>query len=257
MRRPVERAFLIAILLAGAGWLLRKPLQAARWQIQGAAELISVSPSPPPPAAPVPVHIAHAGGSYRGLRYTNALEALDYNYARGARWFEMDFLGDDQGNWWAVHDWGEVHGPAAPFRIARIGEVLDWFGSHLDARLITDTKGDNRVLLQKLESASTELRARIHPQIYRLREYPLARSGGFAAPIFTTYRSRYPWWVLGRFVRGHPVLAVTVTRDEAPDACAALCGKVPLLTHTVNDRIEAAHLMQAGIAGIYTDELLP
>jgi hypothetical protein len=147
----------------------------------------------------------------------------------------MDFLSDAQGDWWAVHDWGEVRPTGAPFRVAKMGEVLGWFGEHSEARLITDTKGDNRALLRKLESASAELRARIHPQIYRLGEYPLARSGGFAAPIFTTYRSQYPWWVLGRFVNRHPVLAVTVTREQARDACAALAGKVPLLTHTVND----------------------
>jgi|GraSoiStandDraft_4_1057263.scaffolds.fasta_scaffold94848_2 hypothetical protein len=258
MRRRAERAFLLAVLLAGAGWILREPLRATRWQMQGAAELIWISPALPlPRAAAVPVHVAHAGGAYRGFHYTNALEALNYNYARGARWFEMDFLTDARGDWWAVHDWSGVRPASAPFRVVKMGDVLGWFVEHPDARLITDTKGDNRALLRKLQSAPAELRARVHPQIYRFREYPLARSAGFAAPIFTTYRSAYPWWVIGRFVRRHPVLAVTVTREQARDACAALSGTVPILTHTVNDSAEAAHLMQAGIAGIYTDELLP
>ncbi|MGZ6135244.1 MAG: hypothetical protein ACXWLS_11510 [Myxococcaceae bacterium] len=52
-------------------------------------------------------------------------------------------------------------------------------------------------------------------------------------------------------------LAVAVTRAEAQEACAALCGQIPLLTHTVNDPSEAAERMGARIAGLYTDDLLP
>ena len=60
-----------------------------------------------------------------------------------------------------------------------------------------------------------------------------------------------------RFVDRAPLLAVTVTRDQVRDGCAALCGKVPLFTHTVNDSAEAAALARAGLAGVYTDDLLP
>jgi hypothetical protein len=257
MRRRIERLALLGFLAGGAAFMLRGPLREARWQIQAAAELLWLPASAPPAGAPVPVRIAHAGGAWRGLRYTNALEALDHNYARGARWFEMDFLRDRGGDFWAVHDWDDVPRDNASFRVARLDDVLGWFGRHADARLITDTKGDNGALLPRLASAPADVRARIHPQIYRFGEYPLARSAGFAAPIFTTYRSQYPWWALRRFVRGHRVLAVTVTREQARDAYAALGGTVPLLTHTVNDTAEAAHLLAAGIAGIYTDELLP
>ena len=139
----------------------------------------------------------------------------------------------------------------------RLAEVLDWLGRNPDSRLVTDTKGDNGTLLALLQQAPAEVRARIHPQLYRFEEYGRARAGGFAAPIFTTYRSAYPWWLVRRFVERAPVLAVTVTRAEAAEACAALCGRVPVLTHTVNDPADAARLTHAGLAGVYTDELLP
>jgi glycerophosphoryl diester phosphodiesterase len=275
MRRRVERALLLSALVVGAGWALRTPLQAVRWSIEGVWELIRLPSFPAPAPIPAPTRVAHAGGSFQGKHYTNAPGALEENYARGARWFEMDFLVDADGGWWAVHDWGEAHDQlgvpldgrglglpqaqpsSAPFRLLRLEETLAWFTAHRDARLITDTKGDNAALLHRLESAPPGLRSRIHPQIYRLSEYALARPGGFGAPIFTTYRTPYPWWVLGRFVHRAAVLAVTVTRGEARDACAALCGQVPLLAHTINDPSEAAELMRAGIAGIYTDDLLP
>jgi hypothetical protein len=255
MRRRVERALLLALAVAAAGWALRKPLRQARWHAQGALELMWLPPASASANVPPPPRIAHAGGSLGGLRYTNAEEALEQNYARGARWFEIDFLDDGAGRWWAVHDWRE--GREARLRRLTLEEVLRWFEGHPDARLISDTKGDNRVLLDRLGSAPAPVRARIHPQIYRIGEYGQARARGLGAPIFTTYRSAYPWPVLERFVRAHPLLAVTVTRAEAPEACAALRGRVPLLTHTVNDPAEAASLIGAGIAGIYTDELLP
>lgn len=256
MRRRAERALLLAVLVAGAAWMLRKPLREARWHAQGALEMFWL-PAAAGALAPVvpPLHVAHAGGSVGGLHYTNAEEALEENYARGARWFEMDFLDDRGGRWWAVHEWGEARHPRHP--PMTLQGVLAWFAAHPEARLVTDTKGDNRALLQSLGSAPPALRARIHPQIYRLSEYGQARALGLAAPIFTTYRSEYPWWVLARFVRRCPVLAVAVTRAQVREACEALCGQVPLLTHTVNDPAEAARLLKSGIAGVYTDELLP
>lgn len=275
MRRRVEPALLLAIVALAGAWAFRGPLRSAAWALRAAGELIALPSQPAPSTPAVPVHVAHAGGSLRGIHYTNALDALEANFARGTRWFEIDFLGAGDGEFWAVHDWREAHDrlgipldgngrglpreqPAgALFRIPRLEEALAWFVAHPEVRVITDTKGDNPALLRRLAAEPPELRARIHPQIYRIREYAQARAAGLGAPIFTTYRSQYPWWIVRRFVRRHPVLAVTVTLAETHDACEALCGTVPLLTHTVNDPSEAAALMRAGIAGVYTDELLP
>ncbi len=275
MRRRVERALLLAILVVATGWALRPALRSARWMVQGTWELTRLPPAPPALHIAAPARIAHAGGALGALRYTNALEALDQNYARGVRWFEMDFLPDSDGEWWAVHDWQQAHQVAGvpldaigrglprgqpadtPFRVPTLDQVLVWFGRHGDARLITDTKGENAILLRRLGAAPQPLREHIHPQIYRLDEYGPARAGGFAAPIFTTYRSGYPWWILRRFAGRASLLALTVTRAEVMEACAALCGQVPLLTHTINDPAEAAALGAEGIAGVYTDELLP
>jgi hypothetical protein len=255
MPRRVERALLLAVAAAAAGWLLRKPLREARWRTQGALEMIGLPAADSTARVAPPVRIAHAGGALGGLHYTNAEEALEENYARGTRWFEMDFLDDGEGRWWAVHEWRDARD--GRLRLLTLEAALAWFAAHPEARLITDTKGDNRVLLRLLGSAPGGLRSRIHPQIYRIGECAQVRSRGLAAPIFTTYRSGYPWSVLGRFVHRCPLLAVAVTRAQVREACAALCGLVPLLTHTINDPQEAASLMRAGIAGVYTDELLP
>jgi glycerophosphoryl diester phosphodiesterase len=275
MRRRVEHALLLAILALAVAFAFRAPLRSAAWGLRGAWDIVALPSLPAPAAAAVPAHIAHAGGSLRGMRYTNALDALDENFARGARWFEIDFLVAGDGGFWAAHDWREAHdrlripldpgGRGLPqqqlsnavYRVPTLEQTLSWFAAHPEARMITDTKGDNLALLRRLAAEPPELRARIHPQIFLIREYAQAREGGFGAPIFTTYRSQYPWWILHRFVRGHAVLAVTVTRAEVHDACETLCGTVPLLTHTVNDRSDEDALLRAGIAGVYTDDLLP
>ena len=275
MRLRPERVLLVALVLLVAAWAARPALRALRWTLVGLVELGRLPAPAPTPRDAAPARIAHGGGALGALRATNTLEALERNYGRGARWFEVDFLPDSRGAWWAVHDWaqasaalgapldaqgrglpGEQRAGSAP-SIPRLEQVLDWIGRHADARLVTDTKGDNGLLLRQLRAAPPAVRARIHPQLYRLEELGWVANDGFGAPIFTTYRSAYPWWVLRRFVQRAPLLAVTVTREQATEACAALCAHVPVLTHTVNDPSEAAGLARAGLTGIYTDELLP
>jgi hypothetical protein len=256
MRPRPERAVLLAVgVLVGlvAVLAIRSRAGSVRWTLRGLVELQRLPPAAPLHPPPAPQRIAHGAGALDGRPTPNSLEALERNHARGVRWFEVDFLPDANGAWWAVHDWGQ----SAALRPPRLAEVLDWFGRHPDARLVTDTKGDSATLLRELAAVAPELRARIHPQLYRFEEYTAARAAGFGAPIFTTYRSAYPWWLVCRFVERAPLLAVTVTRDQVRDGCAALCGKVPLLTHTVNDSAEAAALARAGLAGVYTDDLLP
>jgi glycerophosphoryl diester phosphodiesterase len=277
MRLRPERLLLAALVLLVAAWAARPALRAVRWTLVGLVELGRLPAPAPAPRAwdAAPARIAHGGGALGALRTTNTVEALERNYGRGVRWFEVDFLPDSRGAWWAVHDWaqasavlgvpldsdgrglpGEQRSGSAP-SVPRLEQVLDWFGRHPDARLVTDTKGDNGLLLRQLRAASPGVRARIHPQLYRLEELGWVTSDGFGAPIFTTYRSAYPWWVLRRFVQRTPLLAVTVSRAEADEACAALCGHIPVLAHTVNDPADAAGLARAGLTGIYTDDLLP
>lgn len=49
--------------------------------------------------------IAHSGGEIDGITYTNSLEALNYSYDKGFRYFELDLVEDVYGNVLAAHDW--------------------------------------------------------------------------------------------------------------------------------------------------------
>ncbi len=106
-------------------------------------------------------YIAHAGGEIDGKIYTNTKEALDLNYLKGFRLFELDIRKTTDGQFVAVHDWKEwstftnskgiypvshkeflskkVYGKYTPLDIQRINE---WFEKHKDAILVTDKVND-------------------------------------------------------------------------------------------------------------------
>ncbi len=101
--------------------------------------------------------IAHAGGAIDGHVYTNCLEALDLNYSKGFRKFELDILKTSDGHLVAAHDWklwkeitnyqgalppdrcdflsSKILGQYTPLDIKRINL---WFQNHPDASLVTD-----------------------------------------------------------------------------------------------------------------------
>lgn len=106
-------------------------------------------------------YVAHAGGEVDGIRSTNSKDALDQNYKRGFRFFELDIVATLDGHLVAVHDWnmwarltdytGSLPPTHALFKEQKIyGDytTLDmeginlWFKEHPDATLITDKLND-------------------------------------------------------------------------------------------------------------------
>ena len=102
-------------------------------------------------------YIAHAGGVIDGYTYTNSLEALNENYKKGFRKFELDILKTIDNKYVAVHKWKDwakltnykntlpvthkeflehkILGKFTPLDMHRINE---WFKEHNDAILVTD-----------------------------------------------------------------------------------------------------------------------
>ncbi|MGB5438008.1 MAG: hypothetical protein WBM98_19090 [Maribacter sp.] len=105
--------------------------------------------------------IAHAGGEVDGHKSTNTKAALDQNYKKGFRLFELDIIETSDGKLVAAHDWnmwsrfteykGELPPTLAVFNSHNIYgdyETLDmedinkWFAAHPDATLVTDKVND-------------------------------------------------------------------------------------------------------------------
>ena len=106
-------------------------------------------------------YIAHAGGEINGVKSTNSKQALDANYKKGFRLFELDIIETSDGKKVAAHDWKmwsrftDYQGALPPshsvfmkHKIYGDYTTLDmkginaWFTAHPDATLVTDKVKD-------------------------------------------------------------------------------------------------------------------
>ncbi len=106
-------------------------------------------------------YIAHAGGEVNGIRSTNSKEALDQNYAKGFRLFELDIIETSDQKLVAAHDWkmwarftdytGELppsheefmkHKIYGSYKTLDLAGINAWFKAHPDATLVTDKVND-------------------------------------------------------------------------------------------------------------------
>ena len=111
--------------------------------------------------AAIDSYIAHAGGCISGFWYTNSLEALNYSYEQGFRYFELDLVEDKYGNIVATHDWDhwltqtncdsitpvskehfKQHKIYDLFTPLDMDDINKWFSKHSDAVLVTDKIND-------------------------------------------------------------------------------------------------------------------
>ena len=102
-------------------------------------------------------YIANAGGGIDGNTYTNSLEALELNYKKGFRIFELDILETADYHFVAAHDWeecaeltnyqGELPASREVFMSKKLHNkytpldmdaINNWFKKKQDAILITD-----------------------------------------------------------------------------------------------------------------------
>ncbi|MCW5514657.1 hypothetical protein [Muriicola sp. Z0-33] len=105
--------------------------------------------------------IAHAAGEINGVKSTNSLEALDSNYKKGFRLFELDIIETSDGKYVAAHDWkmwarftdykGNLpvthseflrHKIYGKYTTMDMEAINKWFTAHPDAILITDKVSD-------------------------------------------------------------------------------------------------------------------
>lgn len=105
--------------------------------------------------------IAHAGGTIDGHTYTNSLEALNLNYKKGFRLFELDIVKTSDNIYAATHDWelwakqtdyADKVPPDRKTFLERkilknytpmdIKAINTWFSNHPDATLVTDKVND-------------------------------------------------------------------------------------------------------------------
>ncbi len=226
----------------------------------------------------LPLQIAHAGGMIDGHDYSNSLEALDFWYGRGCRWFEIDLDWTSDGRLAAIHDWNAAaqrlfgDGFSGCWmrreaflehpRLDGLTSIDDeglgrWLGDHSDAFVVTDCKWANTDALALLSVVIPESLPQLVPQIYAFEEYDAVQALGFERLILTLYRMDAEDLEVLEFAADHQLLAVTLPKDRAFGTLPRRLSEfgVPTFAHTVNDAGTFRRLRARGVHGIYTDSL--
>jgi glycerophosphoryl diester phosphodiesterase len=284
-RGEVVRSVVIGLLIAATVILARQLKQLSRspnpaeWNFY-TAEANDRLYEGPGVVSPKPARVvAHAGGPFRGLHGTNSLEALNANYERGHRLFEMDFSWTSDEQLTAIHDWSQYSGPSRgwgrpptleefashptpPTTPTTLFMVYRWLEKHPDAFVVTDAKKRSLEALAKIRMERPELVHQFIVQIYQLKDYELAASQGFRNIILTLYRclGETPDETIIRFAGEHPLFAVTMplARCRNSDLAQQLRRhNVPVYVHTVNEAKEVEEALARGAFGVYSDTLSP
>lgn len=141
--------------------------------------------------------IAHAGGSINGKVYTNSLEALEVNYKKGFRLFELDIVETLDGHFVAAHDWeywkkisgykGSIPVTEKKFKEQKLfgmykplgmAEINQWFKEHQDAILVTD-----KVNKPKAFSELFVDKNRLMMEVFSMIDYEQAKKAGIRAAL--------------------------------------------------------------------------
>ncbi len=226
----------------------------------------------------LPLQIAHAGGAIEGHDYNNSVEALDFWYGRGCRWFEIDLDWTSDGRLAAIHDWNaaseQLFGPEfngcwmsrqAYMEQPRLDGLTSmddealgrWLNAHPDAVVVTDCKWANVDALALLSVVIPESLPQLVAQVYHFEEYDAVRALGFEYVILTLYRMDATDEAVFRFAADHELAAVTLPLDRASGSLPGRLAEIgmPSYAHTINDAGTFRSLRARGVHGIYTDIL--
>ena len=231
--------------------------------------------------------VAHAGGGIGGDTYTNSIDALNKNFARGFRYFELDFSLTADGQLVCLHDWERDFVRSfsvSPRGRLTLGEFLSlvnnhsryqkctlpslarWMRAHPEAYIVTDVKDDDNLkALDLIRAALPNAGERVIPQVYQPQELVPAAKKGFRQIIWMLYRyAGSPDDVISSVAEFSlqsvaAPLAITMPRYLASKGLPeelARCG-VPTFVHTINSPTEAAAFFSRGVSEVYTDFLAP
>ncbi|MEA2088606.1 MAG: glycerophosphodiester phosphodiesterase family protein [Patescibacteria group bacterium] len=222
-------------------------------------------------------YIAHAGGEYKKLYYTNSLEALNYNYEKGYRIFEVDISLTSDNKIVLIHDWKNTskkyfsqnkipsHKEFMSWKMnygltqIDLNTLIEWIKNKNNARIITDVKTKNNIkILKKISIKYPGIISRIIPQIYNFQEYDQISKMGYKNIILTLYRINNSDKEILNFAKEKNILAITMpinrAKTELPKKILQL--GIPTFAHTVNSKKKEKKLKNNYcVFGIYTDSL--
>lgn len=220
--------------------------------------------------------IAHAGGGYNGVTYTNSIDALDFNKNKYSL-FEIDFSWTSDGEIVCLHDWDKsfersfnrkTEGPVtyrrfvelvnndSEFEKCTLSTLAAWLEKNSNKRIVTDIKYNNIDALKLIAKRYPRLRHRFVPQIYTPNEYSVVRGLGFSDVIWTLYRFRGDNSSVLSHLQSMDLYGLAKPRYRADTGLAKLAFKktgVLSYVHTINNERDYSKYLDLGVSEIYTD----
>jgi|SaaInlStandDraft_1057018.scaffolds.fasta_scaffold77826_2 lipoteichoic acid synthase len=269
----IKRIILLALLflLALASAYLFRDIIREKFELA----LLPLSSDQKKTSIELPRTIAHAAGDIDGRKYSNSLEALNINYRKGYRFFEMDFNWTTDRDLVAIHDWHSTvkklsSGNAQPGKTSTreflalssttqlthmtISMVAEWLQQNRDAYIVTDIKEDNLEGLTIISGRFPDAIDQIIPQVYRFPQYDKARGLGFRNVILTLYLSRYTDKGVVEFSKNSQPYAITMPIERALSDLPKKLSKVgiPSYSYGISEPDLEKRVLSNGVHGLYT-----
>jgi len=226
-----------------------------------------------------PLMIAHAGGGIDGKMYTNSIEALNSNYAKGFRYFEIDFSWTSDHHLVCLHDWGKRfklnfgYKTKQPLSLRKFQELLNrqdkshpctletlsaWVIAHPESTIITDVKYNNIDAIKLIVNQFPELSKNLIPQFYQPSEYKILKELGFKQLIWILYQFEGKKSSIEYYANKMELFAISMRTSQAKKRWAQelINSHHTVFTYTVNKPKTFNKLVKKyGVKGIYTDFL--
>lgn len=240
---------------------------------------INILNATPTKTYPKILRVAHAGGGYSGITYTNSLDALNFNKQKYDL-FELDFVFTSDWELICLHDWEEsvkitfdknfqVTPPTlkefnlyvdanTKYKNCTFNTLVTWLNSNPDKIIVTDIKDNNIKALEYIAKRYPDYSKRFIPQIYFPEEYELVKNMGYEKIIWTLYRFSGDSKLVLHKVKSMHLYAITMPPSRVDTGLAKeLRDSIGIRSyvHTINDQKKLQKYENLGIYEIYTDFL--
>ena len=193
--------------------------------------------------------IAHAGGGYNNLTYTNSIDTLNYNKDK-YKLFELDFFLTNDGKLVCSHDWHVYLETIAKFEAyiktkkeykpCTYKSLKKWLNENPKKKIVTDFKNKNLSGLKFIAKNFDNYAEQFIPQIYTPSEYKKVKKIGYKDIIWTLYRYEKNNKKVIKFAKKMNLYAITMPKIRAQSELPVLLkeNRIKSYVHTVNSMKE-------------------
>lgn len=221
-----------------------------------------------------PRFIAHAGGMYQGMVYTNSIAALEHSHQIGYRLQEVDLNITTDNQIILLHDWStnltNVFGlepgqrdlqtivqatAGGNYHIATLDDLAKWVSAHPTADIILDTKYQTVPTLSRIAERYPRLRNQFVPYIYDLASYEPVKTLGFKHISLLVRPDEIAPTDLLVFANTHALHSIAMQPATLATQLPALSQTNRIYIWTINDPAALKPLANQGAYGLITDTL--